>query len=186
MWGKSMLYQLCVQLTEQDYLDYNTYVAVRSPYGRRSRRIIWLVMAGLFLLVILSGVYYGDFSGENLPAQLMVMALPVLLGVFMPAITKRSIKAQVKSMKKHGKMGYSPSSVVEFYEDVFVEKTPDTKTELAYTAVERISVVDGRVLYLHLSNVSACILPLSCFASQEQFAAFWAFIQTKCPKVEVI
>ena len=43
-------------------------------------------------------------------------------------------------------MGYSPSAVIEFYEDVFIETTPDNKTERKYSAIERISIVDNKVV----------------------------------------
>ena len=71
---------------------------------------------------------------------------------------------------------YSPSSVIEFYEDVFIETTPDNKTEQKYSAIERISVVDNKVVYIHVNNIMSYILPFSCFESKEQYNEFFAQI----------
>lgn len=88
-------------------------------------------------------------------------------------------------MKKSGKMGYSPVAVLEFYQDSFVEITPENKTEQKYTAIERISIVDNKILYLHVNNVMAYMLPLSCFAGKEQYDAFLEFMATKCTYIDV-
>ena len=77
-------------------------------------------------------------------------------------------------------MGYSPSAVIEFYEDKIVETTPDNKSEYKYSGVERISLVDNKVIYIHLNNIMAYILPVSCFENMEQYNAFLGFITTKC------
>ena len=96
-----------------------------------------------------------------------------------------SLKRQIKSLKKSGKMGYSPESVAEFYDDCFVETTPDNKVEHKYSAVERISIVDNKVVYVHINNVMAYILPFSCFKSEEQYGNFLTFIKTKCANIDV-
>ena len=78
------------------------------------------------------------------------------------------------------------------YEDVkelgpgeIVEITPDNKTETNYSAVERISIVDNKMIYIHVNNVMAYILPISCFESTEQYNSFMDFIKTKCSDIDV-
>ena len=82
-------------------------------------------------------------------------------------------------------MGYSPSSVIEFYEDSFVETTPDNKTEQRYASIERISIVDNKMIYIHVNNIMAYILPLSCFETKEQYDEFFEFIKTKCFNIDI-
>ena len=87
-------------------------------------------------------------------------------------------------MKKTGKMAYSPKAVMEFYDDCFLEITPDQKTEHKYDAIERIIVVENKVVYIHINNIMAYILPLNSFNSLEQFYFFMSFIKTKCDTID--
>lgn len=82
-------------------------------------------------------------------------------------------------------MGYSPESVIEFYEDSFKETTPDNITEQKYSAIERISVVDGKMIYIHTNNILAYMLPISSFSSNEQYNDFFDFIKTKCKNIDI-
>ena len=81
-------------------------------------------------------------------------------------------------------MGYSPIADMEFYEETFIETTPDNKTERKYSAIERVSVVDDKIIYIHVNNIMSYILPFSSFESKEQFDAFLAFIKTKCETID--
>lgn len=91
----------------------------------------------------------------------------------------------MKGLKKKGKMSYSPVSVIEFYDDRLVEITQEQKIEQKYTAIERISVVDNRIIYIHVNHVMAYLLPLTCFESTEQYNDFLAFIKEKCNQIDI-
>ena len=82
-------------------------------------------------------------------------------------------------------MGYSPVSEIEFYDESFVEITPDNKTEQKYSAIERVSVVTDKVVYIHVNNVMSYILPLTCFESKEQYDTFLDFVRSKCANIDV-
>ena len=82
-------------------------------------------------------------------------------------------------------MGYSPVSEMEFYDESFVEITPDNKTERKYSAIERVSVISDKVVYIHVNNVMSYILPLSCFESKEQYNNFLDFVRSKCANIDV-
>ena len=82
-------------------------------------------------------------------------------------------------------MAYSPSAVLEFYEDGFVETTEQNKTEQKYTSVERISIVNNKMIYIHVNNIMAYILPIACFETEEQYYAFVEFMKMKCGIVDV-
>ena len=88
-------------------------------------------------------------------------------------------------MKKTGKAGYSPESVLEFGDETFIETTPDNKTEQRYASIERISIVDNKVVYIHVNNIMAYILPLSCFETKEQYDEFFEFIKTKSANIDI-
>ena len=82
-------------------------------------------------------------------------------------------------------MGYSPEAVMEFNEENFIETTPENKTEQKYLAIERISIVENKTVYIHTNNVMAYIIPISCFESKEQYDEFIAFLKTKCKNIDV-
>ena len=81
-------------------------------------------------------------------------------------------------------MGYSPISTIEFFEESFIETTPDNKTETKYSSVERVIIVGNKVIYIHVSNVMAYIIPTACIQSQEEYESFVAFLQEKGLSVE--
>ena len=114
----------------------------------------------------------------------MVIVL-FLAQIFLTKFFSWSLKGQIKTLKKSGKMGYSPDSVMGFSEDSFIETTPDNKTEHKYSAIERVSIVDNKMTYIHVNNVMSYMLPLSCFESKEQCDDFFNFIKTKCANIDV-
>ena len=111
--------------------------------------------------------------------------LGVLFEVFLPQLNAFFLKGHLKSLKKKGKMAYSPFSVIEFYEDVFVVTTPENKTEQKYSSIERISIVSNKMIYLHINNLMAGILPFACFESKAQCDEFFEFIRTKCANIDI-
>ena len=81
-------------------------------------------------------------------------------------------------------MGYSPISTIEFFEESLIETTPDNKTETKYSAVERVFIVENKVIYMPINNVMAYIIPTACIQSQEDYESFVAFLQEKGLSVE--
>lgn len=181
-----MLFKFNIHLDDKDYLDFHLFWMTRSPYGKKNIllvRILAAVVLGAMALVSLA-----DGSDSLKTFLLGVIPHIILLALFellLVPFLGWSVKGQLKALKKKGKMGYSPVSELEFYDETFVEITPDTKTEQTYSAIERVSIIAGKIIYLHANNVSAYLLPLSCFASKEQFDKFCAFLQTKCANIRV-
>ena len=87
-------------------------------------------------------------------------------------------------MKKNGKLAYSPKAELIFFEDCFVETTESNKTEQKYSSIERISIIEGRIIYIHVNNVIAFLLPVAAFDSWELYDAFLEFIKTKCENID--
>ena len=180
-----MKFQFKVNLSEQDYLDYNLFLYLRSHYGKNQMRTIRILIAIVCVLVITFFLLFGGLSGMS---SVLFFVLSIAVMIFSQLFLDKSfaygLKWQIKDLKKRGKMAYSPKSLMEFYEDVFVETTPENKNEQKYSSIERISLVDNKVFYIHISNLMAYMLPVSCFESKEQFEAFLSFIKTKCEIVD--
>lgn len=180
-----MKYKFNVNVNDQDYLDYNTFWMIRSPYGKKQIKTFRIAIFVLFAIFISISLFFGGFSVESILGVIPMVILLSLTQIFLTRFFSLSLKGQIKTLKKSGKMGYSPKSVIEFYEDAFAEITPENKTEHNYSAMERISVVDKKMIYIHVNNIMAYMLPLSCFESKEQYDNFFEFIKTKCANIDI-
>lgn len=180
-----MKFRFIVNVSDEEYFEYNKFWMLRSPYGKKQiikNRITVSVVFGLCILFLL---FSGGFSMDSL---ISIIPLVILLGVFhvfLPRFLTSSIKGQMKALKKSGKPGYSPNSVIEFYDDGFVETTEDNKTEQKYTSIERISIVDNKMLYIHVNNIMAYMLPLRSFESEEQYDEFLELMKAKCSNIDI-
>lgn len=180
-----MNYQFNVTMTDQDYLDYNTFWMLRSPYGKKQMKSFRIAITVFFVIASLVFLIIDGLSIVFVFGLIPLVIVFFLIQILFPIFFSWALRWQIKSLKKSGKMGYSPESTIEFYEDRLVETAPDNKTELKYSAVERISVVDHKMIYIHVNNIMSYILPISCFESVEQYDSFLEFIRTKCANIDI-
>lgn len=180
-----MKFQVNVKLNDQDYLDYNVFWAIRSHYGKKQIRTLRITVLIIYSIFVFISLFSDGFSAESFLGVIPMSIVFVLFQLFLKRLFAWALKGTVKNLKKSGKMGYSPDSVIEFYEESFAETTSENRTENKYSAIERISIVDNKIIYIHINNVMAYILPLTCFESKEQYDSFFEFINTKCEKIDV-
>lgn len=180
-----MLYRFEIKLNDEDYLKYNKFWMFRSPYGKKQIISMRLSLVAIALICAFISLFGGGFSLEAFLGIIPILLVLILVQLLLKPSFGWTLKSQIKHLKKQGKPGYSAEAVLEFFEDSFTETTPDNKTENKYSAVERISLVDGEMIYLHVNNLLAYILPVKCFESREQFESFLEFIKQKCGNVEV-
>ena len=179
-----MRFTFNIKLNDQDYLDYNVFWMLRSPYGKKQMVKFRISITVIFALACFFILFNGGFSRNSVIALIPCLILFAVIQALLNIYFIRVLKKQLTDHKKTGKMGYSPIAEMEFEEDKFIEITPNNKTEQAYTAVERISIVDNKTIYIHVNTVMAYILPMSCFESQTQCEAFLAFMKTKCNVID--
>ena len=180
-----MLFEFNVKMTDDDYFKFNEFWLIRSHYGRSQMvkmRILFTVVSIIACAVFL----LDEWSTSDLfilgGAYIFVI---VLFQIFFNKFMALCLKQQIKTLKKKGKMGYPPESLIQFNDDVIVETTPTEKTERSYSSLERVSVIGDKTLYIHFNNVMAAILPSTAFVSEEQYESFLAFIKTKCENIDV-
>ena len=97
---------------------------------------------------------------------------------------KLAAKIQIKALIKNGKPPYSPHPVFTFYEDCFTEETEDIKTEIKYSWIDRISIVENKLIMIHTNSVQAYLLPAICFGSSMKYSLSKDFIKTTCAAVD--
>lgn len=179
-----MLFQLNINLSEDDYLSFNSFHSFESAHGkkliRKTRISFILAMAFLAALVVLI-LGWTTFS-VTYAALLLLFTL--LYMAFYKKVLTRNIKTQIKRLKKVGKLPFDPVSTLEFHEDKMVEITALQRTEQSYSIFERICVVKNRYILLYKSSVSAYILPILQIKEQLNQDDFIEFLSRKCTNVE--
>ena len=133
------------------------------------------------MIKFLSGNFTLDSFIDSIPVAIIFIIFELLLSPLYVLF----LKFDLKFLQKKENMGYSPSAIIEFYEDVLVETTPDNKTELKYSAIERVSIVHNKIIYLHMNHIMSYSLPFSCFESKEQYYDFIKFIKSKFENIDI-
>ena len=180
-----MRFQFDVILNDNDYLNYNMFYAFKSPYGEPALKKFRRALTFFFASLILAILVWKRFSFDGIVLAAVQAVIFVLVQVFLKRWLMFGTKNQLKHLKKSGKMAYSQSSHIEFFDEVFVETTEVNKVEQKYSSIERISIIAYKCIYLHVNTVSAYIIPNAAFASEEQYNEFCSFLSTICPQVTV-
>ena len=179
-----MLFQLNINLSEDDYLAFNKFHSFESMHGKKlinKTRIFFvlamIILAALFLLVM-------GLTTFSITYAVLLLLFTLLYMVFFKKILTRNVKTQIKRLKKVGKLPFDPVSTLEFHEDKMVEITALQRTEQSYSIFERICVVKNRYVLLYKSSVSAYILPVTQIEAQLNQEDFIDFLSQKCTNVE--
>ena len=157
----------------------------KSHYGKRQIRNFRIAIAIILLFFILVYAYGGGFSLDAFLNAMPCIILFLLFEIGIVPFLKLVTRYTVKSLKKSGKAGYSPKSVMEFYDDSFIEITDENETRQKYTAIERVSIISGKNIYIHINTVMGYILPFDCFENDSQHESFIEFIKTKCSNIDI-
>lgn len=177
-----MHFKFNVNINDELYFRYNHFVAFRSHYGKiqQIRKRI-----GLGAGCVLGFGLYTMFEGLSLIAAVTSMIVFILSQLFINSISRSRLNRVLKNMKRQGKLKYYAAAEIEFLENSFVETTEDCKTQQKYKLIERVSILAGEVVYIHLNPITSLIIPMDAFESNHQYAEFVDFIKSKCDKVDV-
>ena len=178
-----MKYKLNISLTDEDYLEYNKFYSLRSPYGKKTLNSIRLLTALIILLFIIMYASFNAFSLNSLYYIIPLLAILLIFEFFIPSFLMLAVKANISRQRKTGQLGFTPFSVIEFHDEGIVEISEHMRLEQKYSAMDRIFVVDNKVIYIFTSHLGGYILPVSSFESNAQYAEFLEFIATKCPNI---
>lgn len=177
-----MKFQFFINLTEQDYIDYNFFVNMKSPYGKTQRQNLRLSITIVFLILI--SFSFLDISIYSIFLSILLIIGLILFQVFFNRYILYFVKSQIETIKKSGKIAFSPFSTLEFYDEYFIENTADNITQQKYSSIERVSIVENEDIYIHINSILSFIIPISCFTSNEQLNSFIDFIKIKCLNVD--
>lgn len=195
-----MNYTFNANVNDQDYLYFSEFLGTRSAYGKKQTKRTKLLLLAIGLIGWLFCVSYitlflvrSEINIASLTVAVILYAFSTIIFgaiitvrlAFYNALYRSRIKRILKAQRKQGKVCYSSSYTLEFHEDSFFKITEDSTTEMKYSIVERVSIIENKFVCFHINSLSACLLPVSCFESKEQYDEFLAFIKTKCEKIDI-
>lgn len=179
-----MQFQLNITLTEADYLAFNNFHALESTPGKkqiRKTRIFFITFIAILMAFVVLVLGLTAFSA----VYVVILGLfTVLYMLLFKNILKQNIKAQIKRLKKTGKLPFDSVSKLEFYDNMLVESTANKRIEQSYDVLERICVVGDQFIYLYNSSVNAYILPIAQLRAQLNQEDFLNYLSQKCNCVE--
>ena len=144
-----MQFRFQVAFNDDDYLEYNKFHLLKSPYGAKTRKSMRMTISVILATFAIISLISGGFSASSILSVIPLFVIWLVFWLLMDKFLVSTVKAQLKQMKKSGKLPYSQSAILEFYEKGFVEFTEANKTEQKYSSIERISIVDKRYIYTH-------------------------------------
>ena len=178
-----MKFKFNVNITQEDYIELNRIVMTETPAGKKSSKISNLIFISVCAILVLFTLITSKFSGEGFIATgVLIIAFLLVHLTLNKTITNLAVKATVKSLTKiKGKLPYSEHSVLEFYDDFFVEFTDDNKSEMKYSAIENVIVNENMVILL-INSLQGYIVPTRSFESIEQKNSLVEFLNGKNQK----
>lgn len=179
-----MKFQFNVNINDQDYIDYNYFLVFKSFYSKKQKQNYFIKVAIFYAISILVLYFFMGLSRELLIGAIVMAIYWGIIILFRPKFYLRSLQKQIQTLKKSGKVGYTPEAVLEFYEEYFKEIARDNRSETKYSAVERVSVVENKMVYIHINSVLSYMLPIASFESKEQQDRFFEFLKTKCENID--
>lgn len=189
MKGATVDYSFNITLTDEDYLAYNSFHLLKSPYGKKMMRSCRILITVLPLLVfgIMLGIAIGTngFSITTAIGGGVIVALIILAQRSLEKSLVKSLKKQLDMMHKTGKPAYTPYSVLEFYADRLTETTDTARVEQKYEAVERVSILPDGTVYVHLNSVMAYIITADALGAADTREEFVAYLAQKCPQAAI-
>ena len=175
-----MNFKFDVRITEEDYINFNKFTSISSPYGKKSMKGIRMILAVIGILLILHSFLTSGFTTAGIGAAVVYALIIAALQLLLIPYMRFSIKMNVEAIKKSGSLPYSEEAGMEFCESYFVETTPLTKTATRYEKIQNVYEIEKRYVYIYVSTISAFIIPATAFSSLSEYEDFVSFIKTKC------
>ena len=181
-----MLYSFDINLTEQDHYDFNKFYLLKTHYGKKQTSGARILVTIIPLVWWLAICLLNGFNKENLALVIIFALLSTGFCFLSDRVVWTVTKAQLKKLYKTGRPPYTPVSTLEFYENCFIEKTPDNKIESNYILVDSVYIANGKMIYIFVNSVLAYMIPVSAFESDAQYNEFFKFLIQKTGKEIIV
>ena len=179
-----MHYVFDIFLSEEDYIDFNIFHATRTPYGKRLRRGLQGMLMAMFAIAAILVFLEDGITPVTAIYALLMVGFGLLLSAFVEKSFCFSVKNTIRTLKKSGKLPFSPEARLGFTDEGILEITPEGRLEKRWESMERLCILEGKVWYLFMNNTAAFILPVEQIAAQTDLAEFRRYLESRCPVVE--
>ena len=180
-----MFYSFNVKLTDEDYLLFNDFALKNSDIGKKTDRMSKILIILIMLVAGVNVFLTRGIDGTSVTTAVILLAIGVLFCLFSKKFNTKFIKAHTRIMLKgKDKKPYTPDSVLEFYDSCFKEISPDNKSEINYSAIDKISAVKNCYIFLFLDGIRGYVVPVDCFENETQEKEFLDFLSARCNKIE--
>lgn len=180
-----MIFSFNVKLTDEDYLLFNEFTLKHSDIGKKTDRISRLLVCIIIAVAVLNLLITQGINSVSVITTVVLLGIGVFLCLCAKEFNSRFTKIFTKRiLKSNKKKPYTPDSTLEFYDDSFKEISLDGKSEINYSAVDKVAFVRNRFVLIFIDSIRGYIIPVDCFENDEQETAFADFIKTKCNSCE--
>jgi hypothetical protein len=173
------MHQFKYTLSDNDYFEFNKHHLFNAPANKGGLVAARLMVPAIFVVFLLLSLVFIGFDVSLFIGQVVgYTIISVAWGFLVKPFYVFTLKKNIKTMKKHGKLPYVQDILICFDEDSVIETTPETETKMKYTKIERIAE-SNLAIYVYTSAAQAIILPFSVFESEKQRDDFRDFIHCK-------
>ena len=129
-----MNYKFEYQLSENDYFEFNKYHLNNSTDSKMGLLLQKISLPITFIIILLFNIMQGIDKIQILIFFVVFTIASILWILTSKKTNERILKRYINFIKKHSKLPYSESAVMEFYDEYFIEKTQTTKSKIQYKA----------------------------------------------------
>jgi hypothetical protein len=169
--------KMTVQISEEDYLHFNSYHMKNRPAGKKAflTNLLLAPVISLFAMIIILMV-----SRDPILIVAEAVFLTLFSALFMIFTKKRVLRRVRKTYRKTIKKDPEAFPPVEmtFFEDRFSAVEPKETGTVRYGLIKHVGS-DEYGVYLYKNDLIGYALPARCFASPEDQAQFAEFIRKK-------
>lgn len=173
-----IMFEFKITLDDDDYLLFNQYHLLNSPFGKRNL-LIYKMLIPVVCFIFLVAVFIANPDFQLLLIETILMTILSILWVgYSKKVLIRSMEKGFRKMKKEGRLPYSNESIIKFDDESIHEITPDTEIKTKYSVVEKVVVTD-KAIYIYYSPSQAYVLPVTVFSEDAEKQKFLEFINSK-------
>jgi hypothetical protein len=181
-----MRFLLNIAPTDDDFLLFQVFFGLYTEKGEQTiKKARLLVLCSIAVVALFC--YSMSYSLiATLEFTVLYSIFAVLYLVFHKRLLKKAIMKGVKRMLEDDPNLFDRISVLEFYEDRLIERTPDKTIEETYSRIRAVYVVPDKAIYLMDGVNSGFIIPMAQLRMQADERSFVEFISTRCGSLELV
>lgn len=173
------MYNFTIQLTEEDYINYNITHFFNAPINKKNKftmqyitPLIMALLSPLFALLLR--------RSTGVPPVFVYATFGIAIILYMVRFKhfiRATITKNIDKMKKSGKLPFDINSTLIFAQDEITGVSENGETKVYYSTLEKIDH-DEHAFYIYYSAIQAFIIPFKVFENMKKQEEFKAFIQS--------